>query len=206
MHPDVSASPNAAEDTRRLCTAYALLLSSASANTNAALYADPFASPEAPATLRFVNELRCMGRGARTLLRVPCQGSDSSAGCSSSCVSAAPHMFAFAADTGAARVLAQGVASDYELRVAVGQCPTECIHYVTPLQLLRLAPLLQRCAYIHRHRTLAHIRCRARDGSSPDEVGTELAELLAQARYENGRERGPKRRPTSSTPYVDWFE
>ena len=145
MHPDVSASPTAAEDTRRLCAAYALL-SSTSATANAALYADPFATPEAEATLLFVNELRCIGRGAHALLRVSCQGSDAYAGCSSSCVDAAPLMFSFAADTGAARVLAQGDASDYELRVAVGQCPTECIHYVTLLQLMRLTPLLQRCA------------------------------------------------------------
>jgi hypothetical protein len=41
--------------------------------------------------------------------------------------------------------------------------------------------------------------------ATPDDVGPRLAELLARADYENGRERGPRRTPQSSTQYVDWF-
>lgn len=46
----------------------------------------------------------------------------------------------------------------------------------------------------------------ARQGGAPlDDVGAALAEALARARYENGRERRATRTPTRSTRYVDWF-
>ena len=63
---------------------------------------------------------------------------------------------------------------DYQLRVAVGQCPTECIHLVTPAQLAVLEGLL--------------LQARTADcAPTLDDIGAALAELLARARYENGR-------------------
>ncbi len=100
----------------------------------------------------FVNELRCLGRGACDTHAMCAQRSHSAwPGCSSCCVDKAPRAFAFAEDTGAARVIAQGTAGEYELREAVGQCPTECIHHVTPHQLVVLEAQLLRCALMKAH-------------------------------------------------------
>jgi hypothetical protein len=157
---------------------------------------DPFSEPEALATDVFVNELRCVGRR-----------------CSSSCVAAAPAVFAWAPDTGAARAIAQDGAA-YALRVAVGQCPTECIHFVTPRQRAVLEAQLLSCvlpACCRRGDALPLTPRRrgarsAREGTAaPDDVGVALFELLARAAYENGRERGPRRTPKATSEYVDWF-
>lgn len=116
LHPDVNPSADAAEATLRLVRAFELLSESAPDT----LSDDPFAEPEGPATSVFVNELRCQGRG-----------------CTSCCVEKAPAVFQFADDTGAARASSAFVLSDkneYAMRVAVGQCPTECIAWVTPRQ------------------------------------------------------------------------
>ena len=174
-HPDVNASADAAEATQRLVRAFELLSSEAPADLREPS-GDPFAEPEGEASDLFVNELRCQGRA-----------------CTSCCADKAPQVFQFAADTGAARAVADWRRSgvrDYDMRVAVGQCPTECIHWVTPRQRAVLdAELLS-----------------AREGrASLDEVGERCAELLARARFENGRERGPKRTPKASTQYVDWY-
>jgi ferredoxin len=161
VHPDVNASEDAARETQLLLRAFELLSQASvdDAATGAGGDDDPFASPEAPASAVFVNELRCVGRR-----------------CSSSCVAKAPRVFAFADDTGAARAVAQGTGTEpprsrslpfsaparhtgpshahthaggegeYAMRLAVGQCPTECIHYVTPRQCAILDALLLRHA------------------------------------------------------------
>ena len=109
---------------------------------------------------------------------------------------------------------AAGPGDEYALRVAVGQCPPECIHYVTPRQHAILEAELLRCAssaslFQSCCQSLALTRATwhsARSGAAtPDEVGALLYELLARARYENGRERAPRRTPRASTQYVDWF-
>ena len=173
-HPDVNASADAAEATLRLVRAFELLSSEAAAGFGEQS-GDPFSEPDGEASDVFVNELRCQGRA-----------------CSSCCVDKAPQVFQFADDTGAARATDWRLSGvrDYDMRVAVGQCPTECIHWVTPRQRAVLdAELLS-----------------AREGrASLDEVGERCAELLARARFENGRERGPKRTPKASTQYVDWY-
>lgn len=175
MHPDVSSSPTAGEETVQLVAAYDLLLASADTSAGAASdAADPFDEPEGEATCVFVNELRCVGRR-----------------CFSSCVAAAPSAFAWAEDTGAARCVAQGVASEYDLRRAVGQCPVECIAYVTPRQLALLEAILKS----GRER---------RDDLNV--VGERLTVLLATAKFENGRYRGPRTRtPRATDNYVDWY-
>ena len=124
-------------------------------------------------------------------------------------------MFHFGSDTGAARAASEVSVSggkEYVLRVAVGQCPTECIHWVTPRQRDVLDEHMLRWALAAltpwpRFPLTAPLRLRsAREGrASLDDVGAVCAELLARASFENGRERRPTRTPTSSTRYVDWY-
>lgn len=44
-----------------------------------------------------------------------------------------------------------GHADDYQVQVAVGQCPQNCIHYVTPSQRIILEELLDRYTKIDVH-------------------------------------------------------
>lgn len=129
----MNPSADAAEATLLLVRAFELLSAEAARQDELrALGVDPFAEPEAPATAVFVNELRCQGRS-----------------CTSCCVDKAPEVFQFAEDTGAARAQPYWSLSggkEYVMRVAVGQCPTECIHWVTPLQREILDAELLRCA------------------------------------------------------------
>ena len=150
LHPDVNKRGDATEETLRLVKAFEILSAEAKEYTDFYL-GDPFAqrassllrrracfsrhacAAEGPATAVFVNELRCQGRS-----------------CTSCCVDKAPEVFHFADDTGAARAekhFSVSGGKEYVMRVAVGQCPTECIHWVTPRQrdildaeLLRYAP------------------------------------------------------------------
>jgi len=78
-----------------------------------------------------------------------------------------------------------------EVHRAVGQCPQLCIHYVTPLQLAWL------------EQELGAAKSGERDAN---EVGALLSQLLAKADYENGRERRPRRAPTRTTAFVDFFD
>jgi ferredoxin len=158
LHPDVRGV-SGGEPTLRLVAAYKALLFRQRAHGTSTGWAtaDPFTQPEADNTELFVNELRCVGRS-----------------CYSACVSKLPSVFGWADYTGAARVTNQrGMASEYDLRLAVGQCPTECIHLVTPGQLAVLEGLL--------------LQARTSVDAPLDGIGMELAELLARARYENGR-------------------
>ena len=92
-------------------------------------------------------------------------------------VAAAPGTFMLAADTGAARAYSSGAGSgDYALRCAVGQCPTNCIHYLTPAQLARVQAELERAK-----------------GGELDAAGAELDSLLSAADYQNGRYSGARR-------------
>ncbi|OMO99172.1 hypothetical protein COLO4_13469 [Corchorus olitorius] len=86
---------------------------------------DPFDSPECEAFDVFVNEVLCVGKG-----------------CPYSCVKRAPHAFTYDPSTGTARATSQGHADDYQVQLAVGQCPRSCIHFVTPSQRVILEELL----------------------------------------------------------------
>ncbi|XP_050274158.1 uncharacterized protein LOC126717045 isoform X2 [Quercus robur] len=77
---------------------------------------EPFEKPECEAFDIFVNEVLCVGKR-----------------CPYSCVKRALHSFSFAS-TGSARVCSQGHGEDYQVQLAVSQCPRSCIHYVTPSQ------------------------------------------------------------------------
>ncbi|KAH9314163.1 hypothetical protein KI387_022790, partial [Taxus chinensis] len=63
--------------------------------------------------------------------------------CLYSCVKRAPHSFAYAPNTGCAHAIAQGQGEDYQVQLAVGQCPRNCIYYVTPAQRIILEELLE---------------------------------------------------------------
>ena len=223
-HPDVYAgdATDKQANARRVVAAYAAvaresgLLDSGDsaravdwdANSNSEVFpwaredADPFEEPEGPAQSVFVNEFACRGRGA-------CPGY-------CCCVERNPGSFAWAEDTNAARfrvdaetwgdlnrrAMSTG-ASDavkedadiaaHRLNLAVGQCPEAAIHWVTPRQRTVLEGLV----------------ADAIDGTSaPNEAGARVYELLAKAKWENGRAAAPaasKRRAKASTRWVDWY-
>ena len=158
--------------------------------------------PEGPAESVFVTEFACRGKGA-------CP-----AYCC--CVERDPGSFAWAGDTDAARFrsdaatwgdlnrratsasASDGVREDadlaaHRLNLAVGQCPTMAIHWVTPRQ----------------RTVLEEEVVNAVNGrSTPDEAGARVYELLAKAKWENGRAAAPaanKRRAKASTRWVDWY-
>ncbi|KAI5069252.1 hypothetical protein GOP47_0015553 [Adiantum capillus-veneris] len=133
---------------------------------------DPFDSPECEAQDVFVYELECIGRV-----------------CPYSCVERAPNVFKFAAETGCARAVVQGPPDDYQVQLAVGQCPRNCIYYVTPLQREALERILE----------------RALEGTFYSNEIVLLESLLARAKFENGRYTPPKREAKTSTEWVDWY-
>ncbi|XP_050274162.1 uncharacterized protein LOC126717045 isoform X3 [Quercus robur] len=133
---------------------------------------DPFEKPECEAFDIFVNEVLCVGKG-----------------CPYSCVKRAPHAFSFAS-TGSARVSSQGHGEDYQVQLAVGQCPRSCIHYVTPSQRIILEELLD------------SILSMPYNSSAEAEL---LYSLLVKAKFENNRYQKPKKQPKTSTQHVDWF-
>ncbi|KAL4181045.1 hypothetical protein AMTRI_Chr12g269220 [Amborella trichopoda] len=133
---------------------------------------DPFEKPECEALDLFVNGTLCIGKG-----------------CPYSCVRRAPHAFAFAPATGTARATLQAHGDDYQVQLAVGQCPRNCIHYVTPSQRIILEELLESIL------------------TSPlfPPEATILDSLIARANFENNRYSKPKRKPKGSTQYVDYY-
>ncbi|CAL9136951.1 unnamed protein product [Musa textilis] len=132
---------------------------------------DPFDEPECEAYDLFVNEFQCVGKG-----------------CPYSCVERAPHAFSFSTENATACVISQGHSDDYLVQLAVGQCPRNCIHYVTPSQREVLEDLLQNAL------------------AAPYDIAEAalLDSLIAKARFENNRYQKPKRKPKVSTEYVDW--
>ncbi|GLJ09654.1 hypothetical protein SUGI_0113420 [Cryptomeria japonica] len=134
---------------------------------------DPFEEPECEGLDIFVNELLCKGKG-----------------CLYSCVKRAPQAFSYAPETGCARAISQGQGDDYQVQLAVGQCPRNCIYYVTPAQRIILDELLQ----------------RALNGTYLSTEASLLESLIARANFENNRYQGhPERKAKHSTKWVDWF-
>ncbi|WCJ43153.1 Chaperone DnaJ-domain superfamily protein [Euphorbia peplus] len=134
---------------------------------------DPFDDPECEAFDTFVNQLLCVGKG-----------------CPYSCVERAPHAFTYDPSTGTARATSQGHGEDYQVQLAVGQCPRSCIHYVTPSQRMILGELLD------------SILDAPYDCSAEADL---LYSLIVKARFENNRFQKPKKQPKTSTQHVDWF-
>ncbi|CAL5378868.1 unnamed protein product [Camellia sinensis] len=134
---------------------------------------DPFDEPECEAFDIFINEVLCVGKG-----------------CPYSCVERAPHAFRFASSTGTAHATSQGHGEDYQVQLAVGQCPRSCIHYVTPSQRVVLEELLD------------SILDMPYDTSAEADL---LYSLIVKAKFENNRYQKPKKQPKVSTDSVDWF-
>eukprot|EP00250_Pteridium_aquilinum_P011180 c19887_g1_i1 orf=53-856(+) len=172
-HPDVyKGQEDAVAITQRLIEAYEVLSKRVGKSTSVRRSLDPFDDPECEAHEVFVYELECLGRG-----------------CPYACVERAPAVFRFAAETGCARAVAQGQPDDYQVQLAVGQCPRNCIYYVTPLQ----------------RETLERVLERALEGTFYSNETRLLESLLARAKFENGRYNPSKRKAKSSTEWVDWY-
>ena len=179
-HPDRGGTVKAATRARDAYEALARAVETKDVETLRSMTAmddgDPFSSSTIRATFDgarsvFVDETRCVGEEA----------------CARSCAARAPRSFERARDTGAARATMRagtfedGSPEAYAEWMAAGQCPRECVWFVTEAQRAFLANALK----------------NARDGGArDDEVGALISELLAKAEYNNGREAG--RRATES--------
>ncbi|KAF5202755.1 Chaperone dnaj-domain superfamily protein [Thalictrum thalictroides] len=173
FHPDVRKDVGDSDIMiRRVIQAYEMLSKNHQFETSERECLDPFDEPECEATDVFVNETLCFGKG-----------------CSYSCVNRAPHAFSFAS-TGTARATSQGHGDDYQVQLAVGQCPRNCIHYVTPSQRIILEELLESIL------------------SLPYNSAAEadyLYSLITKATFENNRYQKPKREPMVTIYNVDMF-
>jgi ferredoxin len=183
FHPDVyKGTEDADAITQRIIRAYEILTNETVERVSVErMYRrnnlDPFEVPECEAEDVFVFEMNCIGRG-----------------CPYACVDRAPDVFKFAADTGCARAVSQrgpGQGEDYGVQLAVGQCPRNCIYWVTPMQ----------------REVLENFMARAAEGTTYSSELVTLETLIARANYENGRYQPPKqkRQPTSTDQWVDWF-
>ncbi|XP_020684474.1 chaperone protein dnaJ C76, chloroplastic [Dendrobium catenatum] len=171
FHPDVyKGASNSDEIILRVIGAYEILLKHFQFES-VERSSDPFEEPESEAFDIFVNELLCIGKG-----------------CSYSCVKRAPYAFSFTLESGTARVVSQGHVDDYQVQLAVGQCPRKCIHYVTSSQRVILQDVLQRVL------------------NNPFDLGEAafLESLISKAILKNRRYQKPKRKPKSDAQYVDW--
>ncbi|KAF5739857.1 hypothetical protein HS088_TW12G01068 [Tripterygium wilfordii] len=173
-HPDVNRGGGDSNTMiRRVIQAYEILTNYSRSEIIERECLDPFDEPECEAMDLFVNEALCIGKG-----------------CPYSCIKRAPHAFAFSS-TGTARATSQGHGEDYQVQIAVGQCPRSCIHYVTPSQRIILEELL------------GSILNMPYNSSAEADL---LYSLIVKARFENNRFQKPKKQPPkSSSQHVDWF-
>ncbi|KAF9669953.1 hypothetical protein SADUNF_Sadunf13G0018200 [Salix dunnii] len=126
FHPDLNKDGKVSDlMIRRIIQAYEMLSNLSRSEIIERECLDPFEEPECEAFDIFVNEVLCVGKG-----------------CPYSCVQRAPHAFTYASSTGTARATSQGHGEDYQVQLAVGQCPRSCIHYVTPSQRVILEEFL----------------------------------------------------------------
>ncbi|KAE8678170.1 hypothetical protein F3Y22_tig00111440pilonHSYRG00123 [Hibiscus syriacus] len=173
-HPDVNKDGGDSDNMiRRVIQAYEILSNYSRSEIIERECLDPFDHPESEALDVFVNEVLCVGKG-----------------CPYSCVKRAPHAFAYDPSTGTARATTQGHGEDYQVQLAVGQCPRSCIHFVTPSQRIILEELLDSILDV------------------PFDISAEadlLYSLIVKARFENNRYQKPKKQPKTSTKNVDWF-
>ncbi|KAL3621789.1 hypothetical protein CASFOL_034449 [Castilleja foliolosa] len=162
FHPDVNTGEqNSDIMIRRVIQAYEILSNCSKSEIIERECTSPFDQPECEAYDIFVNGSLCIGKG-----------------CPYSCVNMAPHAFKFSTVAGTAYAASQGHGSDYQVHLAVGQCPRSCIHYVTPLQRIILEELLD---------SLLNMPY---DTSGETEL---LYNLIAKAKYENNRFQIPKK-------------
>jgi len=129
---------------------------------------DVFREPTGPADHIFVNAQYCRGEGCP-------------AWCC--CVNTAPNAFQFDKSTGRAELknqeltwgstLGYGEDSDYQLERAVGQCPQQCLHFVSADQVDVLQDLFSEIASF--------------ESLDPVSLQMEIDSLLAVASFENNR-------------------
>ncbi|KAH9603874.1 hypothetical protein KSS87_013562 [Heliosperma pusillum] len=173
FHPDVKKNGQESDlMIRRVIQAYEMLSQYSRSEIIESEFLDPFDNPECEALDVFVNEIYCVGKG-----------------CPYSCVKQASYAFNFSS-SGTARAVSQGHGEDYQVQLAVGQCPRSCIHYVTPSQRIVLEELLD------------SIVDAPYDTSAEEQL---LYSLIVKAKYENNRYQKPKKQPKVSTEHVDWF-
>ncbi|CAK9168027.1 unnamed protein product [Ilex paraguariensis] len=149
FHPDVRRDGERSDAMiRRVIQAYEILSNYSKSEIIERECLDPFDEPECEAFDLFVNEVLCVGQARKTEYGVPVffisLSKQVKAGCPFPCVKRAPDAFTFASSTGTARALGQDHGEDYQVQLAVGQCPRSCIHYVTPAQRVVLEELLDR--------------------------------------------------------------
>ncbi|KAG6750495.1 hypothetical protein POTOM_044991 [Populus tomentosa] len=174
FHPDLNKDGKVSDlMIRRVIQAYEMLSNFSRPEIIERECLDPFDEPECEAFDIFVNEVLCVGKG-----------------CPYSCVDRASYAFTYASSTGTARATSQGHGEDYQVQLAVGQCPRSCIHYVTPSQRIILEELLDSILEV------------PYDCSAEADL---LYSLIVKARFENNRFRKPKKQPKTSTKHVDWF-
>lgn len=173
FHPDVCRDMKEPDQMiKRVIQAYELLSKRHHLENNERDSLDPFEHPECEACDIFVNEILCIGKG-----------------CPYSCIERAPHAFSFTPERSTACASSQGHGDDYQVTLAVGQCPRRCIHYVTPSQRVILEELL------------SSILDSPYD---PAEIAF-LESLIVKATFENNRYQKPKSEPKASTEFVDWY-
>ncbi|KAL3698976.1 hypothetical protein R1sor_016998 [Riccia sorocarpa] len=172
-HPDVYQGVGDADAiTQRLLRAYEILTKELELPPSKRKSLDPFKEPECVAEDLFVNEVACIGRN-----------------CPYSCVERAPDVFQFAYDTGCARAVTQGKGGEYHVQLAVGQCPRNCIHYLTPRQRITVEELLRSVI----------------EGTVYSNETIIMEGLIAKANFENNRYQPPKRKAKKTEEWVDWF-
>ncbi|KAF9607599.1 hypothetical protein IFM89_037527 [Coptis chinensis] len=173
FHPDIRKDAGDSDVMiRRVIKAYEILSKNSQFRTSERECLDPFDEPECEAVDLFVNETLCIGKG-----------------CPYSCVQRAPHAFSFSSN-GTAHAISQGHDDDYQVQLAVGQCPRNCIHYVTPSQRIILDELLDSIL------------------SLPYNSSTEadyMYSLITKAKFENNRYQKPRREPMVTIYNVDMF-
>lgn len=161
FHPDVCKDrPDADAIILRVIRAYEILSKRHHHEETEGACLDPFEEPECEANDLFIHEVLCIGKG-----------------CPYSCVQRAPYAFSFTTENGTACATSQGHSDDYQIQLAVGQCPKRCIHYVTPSQRAVLEDLLDSVL------------------SNPYDLGEAalLESLIVKATFENNRYQKPKR-------------
>ncbi|XP_039058716.1 uncharacterized protein LOC120202348, partial [Hibiscus syriacus] len=156
-HPDVNKGGGDSDTMiRRVIQSYEILSNYSRSEIIERECLDPFYHPESEAFDVFINE---------TVLKT-------SVGCPYSCVKRAPHALAYDPSTGTACATSQGHNEDYQVQLAVGQCPRSCIHFVTPSQRIILEELLDSILGV------------------PFDISAEadlLYSLIVKARFENNR-------------------
>lgn len=197
-HPDVYEGDGDAEAmSRRVLAAYAAVLGDEATDARwlrrpsdvppwSSDDADPFDSPEGPADVAFVDPFLCRGRACPPYC---------------CCVERHPAGFEWTRE-GVARLTRDAASwgelvrddaerAAYDMHLAVGQCPTEAIAWVTPRQREALEALVD----------------EATATGDAEGAARRLRELLAKAAFENGRAAAPamRRRPKRSGRWVDWY-